>query len=221
MMKKSALLCCGMSAGAAFMYLFDPQSGSRRRALLRDKIVHWNRRLREGADATSRDVTNRATGIWASLLSLIGKEGEVSDQVIESRVRSRLGRVVTHPSWIRVEADQGRVKVAGHVPSREKERLHRTVVSIRGVAQVDEDDLVIDPDEEVPETGRGTRSWMDRSWSPAERAGAGLMGTILGVYGMRRGGFAGGLSALAGLGLCLCGITDRKLFRSGREASAL
>ena len=24
--------------------------------------------------------------------------------------------------------------------------------------------------------------------------------------------------ALAGLGLCLCGITDRKFFRSGREA---
>ncbi len=220
MMKKSALLCYGMSAGAALMYLYDPQSGPRRRALMRDKVAHWNRLLREGADATRRDVTNRATGIWASFLSLIAKEGEIPDQVLESRVRSRLGRVVTHPAWIQVQADHGRLKVAGHVPNREKDRLHRTVTSIRGVEQVDEDDLVVDPDDQVPDTGQ-PRSWMAGSWSPAERMGAGLMGTILGMYGMRRGGFTGGLSALAGLGLCLCGITDRKLFRSGREAGVL
>jgi hypothetical protein len=218
MMKKSALLCCGMSAGAALMYLYDPQSGRRRRGLMRDKLLHGKRLLREGAASTGRDVTNRATGIWASFLSLFAEETEVPDQVIESRVRSRLGRVVTHPAWIQVQADHGRLKVAGHVPSREKDRLHRTVTSIRGVDQVDEDDLVIDPDDQVPDTGRKAGSWMAGPWSPAERAGTGLIGAILGTYGMRRGGFTGGLAALAGLGLCLCGITDRKFFRSGREA---
>ncbi len=34
--------------GALLMYVFDPQQGRRRRARLRDKLIHYNRKTRRG-----------------------------------------------------------------------------------------------------------------------------------------------------------------------------
>jgi hypothetical protein len=42
--------------GAFLMYVFDPQQGRRRRAWLRDKLIHYNRKTRAGIDATARDI---------------------------------------------------------------------------------------------------------------------------------------------------------------------
>jgi hypothetical protein len=209
-MKKSAWLCSGMSAGALLMYLFDPQAGRRRRALLRDKGSHYGRVLREGSLSTCSDVRNRLTGLRAGLLSMVAGEGDVSDTVLESRVRSRLGRVVSHPGWLQVKADHGEVTVAGHIPEREKNRLLATVVSIRGVRKVDEQELVTDPDDQVPLTERELRG-QSGYWAPAERLGASLLGMSMGVLGMRRGRFLGNLMALAGLGLVLRGLSNVRL----------
>jgi hypothetical protein len=207
-MKTSGWMCTGMTAGALLMFLFDPQLGRRRRALLRDKIVHYRRLLREGSRATWSDTQNRATGLWATLQSFFAGEWEVPDKVLENRVRSRLGRIVSHPGWLQVKADHGAVKVAGHVPEREKDRLLATVVSIRGVQKVEEENLVVDPDDQVPDDGalQGTGYW-----APAERLAATLMGMTMGTFGMRRGGFAGSVMALAGLGLVLRGLVNVRL----------
>jgi hypothetical protein len=207
-MKTSGWLCTGMTAGALLMFLFDPQSGRRRRSLLADKVLHYRRLLREGSRATWSDTRNRATGLWAGLLSYTSGEREVPDSVLESRVRSKLGRVVSHPGWLEVKADHGAVKVAGHVPEREKTRLLATVVSIRGVQKVEEDNLVIDPDDQVPDEGRPPGTGY---WAPAERLTATLIGMTVGSYGLRRGGFSGSVMALTGLGLVLRGLINMRL----------
>lgn len=54
-------------AGAAAMYLLDPEQGRRRRALLRDQLVHAKRVLSERAGSKARDLdlSNRAQGLAA------------------------------------------------------------------------------------------------------------------------------------------------------------
>jgi hypothetical protein len=53
----------GLGVGAALMYLFDPQDGDRRRAMLRDKATKLNRQTREAFEGTVTDISGRAKGI--------------------------------------------------------------------------------------------------------------------------------------------------------------
>jgi hypothetical protein len=58
---KNSLILAGVSAG--LMYLFDPDHGNRRRALLRDKITDAINKVRSTVDVTRRDLENRAYGM--------------------------------------------------------------------------------------------------------------------------------------------------------------
>ena len=55
----------GAAFGAAIMYLVDPDGGRRRRALIRDQMVHAGHEIGDlGEDARGRaqDIRNRAQG---------------------------------------------------------------------------------------------------------------------------------------------------------------
>jgi hypothetical protein len=56
-------LLMGLGIGAIVMYLFDPQGGNRRRALLRDKATKLNRQTRETLNGKIKDLSNRAKGL--------------------------------------------------------------------------------------------------------------------------------------------------------------
>src|ERR1041385_3242642 len=103
-MKKdtTATLLWGLGVGAGLMYLFDPDRGKRRRALVRDKAQALTRRLQKTVDKTSRDLRNRVQG-----LALEAKSHNVPDEVLVERVRSKLGRLVSHPHAIEVAAKNG------------------------------------------------------------------------------------------------------------------
>ena len=58
-----ALLVAGVGAGAALMYLFDPDRGRGRRARLSDQVMSKAHRLEERMGAKSRDLRNRARGL--------------------------------------------------------------------------------------------------------------------------------------------------------------
>lgn len=49
--------------GALAMFLFDPDAGRRRRALVRDKTVSTTNDAIEAASSKVRDLKNRATGL--------------------------------------------------------------------------------------------------------------------------------------------------------------
>ena len=55
----------GFALGALAMFIFDPQQGRRRRALARDKIVHAGHEISDRAAGTSKDLGNRAYGLYA------------------------------------------------------------------------------------------------------------------------------------------------------------
>ena len=51
------------AAGAAVMYIFDPDRGGRRRALIRDKAVGLSNDAKDAIDKKSTDLRNRAQGL--------------------------------------------------------------------------------------------------------------------------------------------------------------
>lgn len=56
-------LLAGLSGGLAAMYFFDPEQGTRRRALLRDQLVKWSRIASETIEGQAKDLRNRGVGL--------------------------------------------------------------------------------------------------------------------------------------------------------------
>jgi hypothetical protein len=128
----------GLGLGALLMYVLDPERGARRRALARDKAVRLYNRTSDRVGARSRDLRNRTKGAAAKTRSLLQSDDIVSDDVLAERVRSRIGRSVSHPGALDVSARGGRIRLAGPVLEREVEDLIDTVRSTPGVAEVED-----------------------------------------------------------------------------------
>jgi hypothetical protein len=71
------LLLLGL--GAAAMYLFDPEQGRRRRALVGDQMTKARRIIRERAAGAARDLGNRAYGLGAKAHRAAGHPLEHED----------------------------------------------------------------------------------------------------------------------------------------------
>jgi gas vesicle protein len=74
MNNKTLLIGSGIGAGigAALGFMFDPANGNRRRALVRDKVVRAGHVTGRAINGRSRDVANRAYGLYAEACGLFG-----------------------------------------------------------------------------------------------------------------------------------------------------
>jgi hypothetical protein len=165
----------GMAVGAALAMAFDPHSGGRRRALIRDKVVRGAHLTTRGADATLRDMGNRARGIAAATRSRVWRE-DVDDVRLVERVRARLGRACSHPHALDVEVTEGEVTLRGPILADEVRDVLDTAASVRGVHAVVNE---LEPHESaigVPSLqGAGRRAGptldlLQSHWAPATRA---------------------------------------------------
>jgi uncharacterized membrane protein len=229
-MKKGLGMIIGAGVGAGLMYLYDPQMGRRRRAVARDKVLSFGHSINDAVDVTSRDLTNRAVGLWAEMRSSITGNG-VSDEVLAERVRAQLGGLVSHPSAIDVRAEQGRVTVSGPVLRHEVDRLLKGVASVRGVHEVVNRLDVHDEPGDVPGLqGQPVRRLsgrqldvMQRHWSPTTRLVMGAAGGAMAAYGAGRRNAFGGAIGVAGVMLLTRAVTNFELKRllgvgAGRRA---
>ena len=119
-------LLTGVVVGAGAMYLLDPERGARRRSLLRDQGIHASHRVRDELAGAARDARNRTAGVAAELRSRF-QQDEASDEILTERVRSAIGRVVSHPGAITVNVFEGRVTLGGHLLADELPELVRRV----------------------------------------------------------------------------------------------
>ena len=74
------------AAGAALMYVFDPDEGSRRRAQMRDKAVGLSNDAKEAIGKKSRDLRNRAQGLLHEAKSAL-PSGENSEPAFDAGER--------------------------------------------------------------------------------------------------------------------------------------
>ncbi|HKN84959.1 MAG TPA: BON domain-containing protein [Pyrinomonadaceae bacterium] len=212
-MNKALVFGAGLGLGTGLMYLLDPNRGKRRRALLRDKCVWAARKTGEGFEVTARDLRNRSQGIITELQSRFSSE-PVDDAVLVDRVRSKLGRIVSHPSAIQVTSQNGNVTLAGPILAAEVPELLTCVIRVAGVNDVIDNLEVHEEAGNHPalQGGRereGSRfEFFQENWSPAARFVAGAAGASLAVYGgVRHDALGAGLGA-AGLLLLTRGVTN-------------
>ncbi len=125
----------GLALGAGVMFLLDPQVGRRRRALVRDRIVRSGHDLSDTSGEMQARIRNKVKGIAAETRSRFAPQ-DVDDSVLEARVRSSMGRVISNPGAIAVLADGGTVTVSGPVLASEVSELLSCVKAVPGVHEV-------------------------------------------------------------------------------------
>jgi len=208
----------GVVAGLAGMYLLDPRLGRRRRSVLRDRSGRAVRRLGDTVELTARNVRDEAYGRWAELRRATHPGAVITDEQLISRIRARLGRVVSHPHAVSVESGGGGVvRLSGPVLKGEVRRLLRTVRQVQGVKRLMNELKVYADAGNIPSLQggipqRGPRSeFMRVNWGPAARVAAGATGLTLLSLGAIRRGWDGAAAALAGSGLLLRAVYNREV----------
>ncbi len=223
-------LVTGLALGGGLMYLLDPNRGTRRRALVRDKAVHATHVLRCAADKAVRDLEHRVRGSIAEL-STVFQSGDCPDDVLVQRVRARLGRACSHPNSIEVHAENGRVTLVGPVLTAEADVMRDDIRHVRGVHEVEDRLERHQAPGDVPglQGGSGRRRGqrvdvLQSRWAPATRLLVGAGAFAVCVDGLRRRGLFGNLEAVAGCALATRAVTNldfRRVFGVGETRSAI
>lgn len=197
-----------LAAGAAAMYVLDPEQGRRRRARLRDRAARAEHALQDYSAKEIRDLRNRSLGFVASLRARLAHE-TVPDAQLEDRVRAHLGHLVLHPGAIDTEVHEGCVRLTGDVLAREMPRLLAGIAAIAGVKAVDNQLTLHDRAGRTPalqgegRRARGPRGPLGQSAGLLTRAAAGAAGACLSARALAGGRGHGRPSGLL-LGLALC-----------------
>jgi len=175
-------------AGAVTMYFADPDRGKRRRASVRDAFVHSGHDIEKFARRFRRDVEHRVEGAVAETRELFEDDDQVPDSVLEQRVRTAIGRAVSHPHAIEVNCTGGSVFLGGWVLADEVAELSAAVRSVRGVRDLSTFLNATDHPEHISALQGGVRrrrlpEFLRESWSPTARVVAGCAGVGLVLYG--------------------------------------
>ena len=169
-MTRVGALLRGVLAGAVATYFFDPDVGRRRRALVRDQIVHWLGMARQELQSEVHDLRNRAQGV-AAAVRRVGASPNMSDEAIAGRIRARF-RSLERPGAVQVNVTEGRVHLAGPVLARDAERARRIVRRVRGAQEL-VDQLEVHQGPDVPGLQDRPRSLIARE--PLARLAVGLL----------------------------------------------
>jgi hypothetical protein len=200
MRRDRTAMLTGIGIGIGLMYLVDPDRGRRRRALVKDKLSYSVHTGLHAMGTAGRDVAHRANGVVARVRRAF-RDQALDDDVLIERVRAQLGRAVSHPHAIHVEAKEGYVTLRGPILHDEVKPLMRAVARVRGVSGIVN---ALDQHEagEVPALqGIGERRSSARQWAPATRLVLGTAGTALAGYGALRRDMRGAVLAATGVGL--------------------
>ena len=214
-MNERYLLLTGTAIGAGLMYVLDPISGKRRRAFTRDKMTHLAKETDRVVGQTGRDFQNRYEGAVAEAKRFWTPE-EVADDVLADRVRTALGRVISHPRSVEVSAEHGWITLSGPIIASEERRLLHRIRRIPGVRGVENKLEVYKSTAHISGLQGGVLrqerfELMQTNWSPAIRLLSVLGGGAAALYGLRRRDLAGLTTGLLGMSFAARGLTNTEL----------
>lgn len=223
----AGLVAATTVATAAAVYFFDPRSGRRRRALVRDQMSRATHQSREFVSKVGRDARQRATGLYQRSASHF-RDTANDDSVLTDRVRTELGRLSAHPGAIEASCDGGGVRLTGDVLEHELAALLAGVRRVRGVEGVINQLRVHNDAGSIPGLqGDGNArlsrrfEFLQENWGPAPRALAGAAGIAMMLGGLGRRSPIGLGLATVGAGLLGRSVSNTawsRLFGMGAEA---
>jgi uncharacterized membrane protein len=203
------------AAGALVMYFADPERGRRRRAGARGRFAAGLRDAGRVLDKAGRDLWNRSHGVAAEVSSM-WKPEETDAPVLTERVRSVIGRAVSHPHAISVRADEGgRIHLEGPVLRDELDDLFKAIRSVRGVKQV-ASRLEIHNEADISslQGGAPRRALSEvaqQNWTPALRVAAAALASGAFYTGIRSSGLERWALTAGGALLLARAITNKPL----------
>jgi osmotically-inducible protein OsmY len=135
-MRKVALLA---AAAAGIAWLLDPESGRRRRALLRDRVAAFFRRSARRGGRAARGVASEAYGLKQKATHLREQPKDFDDGTLKAKVETELFRAADSPKGrVNVNAQRGVVQLRGEVESPELiDELVARARSVQGVQEVE------------------------------------------------------------------------------------
>ncbi|HEX7070009.1 MAG TPA: SRPBCC family protein, partial [Rhodothermales bacterium] len=170
------------------------------------------------------DLNNRMRGSISDVKSRMSG-GTVPDRVLEARVRSRIGRVVSHPRALRITARDGSLHMSGPVLTHEVNDLLRIASSVPGVQELTHQ-LDIHEQADIPSLQGGRQrpgypgAFTRDHWKPATRLIVGAGGAFLGLYSLRHRGLVGlFMRAAGGTLLVRAGVNEKLRRLAGMDGS--
>jgi osmotically-inducible protein OsmY len=123
--------------GAGLMYFLDPDGGKRRRALMRDQLEKMSHTASEQAEVLAKQAADKARGVMAETSRRL-KPDEASDETLAARIRSEMGRIVSHPHAVEVRVQNGVVMLNGSILAHEVQPLVNKITGMPGVRAVED-----------------------------------------------------------------------------------
>jgi hypothetical protein len=209
-------LIAGLGLGTGLMYFLDPDRGKRRRAMVRDQAARIARKTSRFADKAIRDVANRTHGLAIETESLFKRE-PISDAVLEARVQTRLGRLVSRPNHIQVSVSSGVVKLEGTVIPNEMSRVISGIAAMQGVTGVTNRLQPFGaPRRSIVSSTGSAKEFLNgsESWAPAARVAFGLAGGVATAAGLWLASNRGTIAAMltvSGTGLMARSVANQRL----------
>ena len=155
--KSVCMLFTGLCVGAIAMYFLDPQTGRRRRALVRDQVTHAKTALIDFQEAKRKDLAYRASGWWSASISTLRSHDD-SNEAVNARLRGKLGRLVSHPHAIDTAVVSGHAVLRGRILAAELDRVLDEIARVHGVREVDNQLTAVDQSESLRAPGQGRPS---------------------------------------------------------------
>ena len=208
----------GFLAGTAFMYFADPNRGRRRRAIARDKLGACGRDVKTELDKAARDLWNRSRGV-ASRARSVFDSPDADPPLLVERVRTALGRAVSHPHAIHVRVEEeGRILLEGPVLQHELEYLLKRVRAVAGVkGVVNRLEVHSEPGGISSLQGGMSRQHLSeiaqQNWTPSLRVAAASIGGAALAGSLRNRSPLRWLGAAAGTALLARAIANQPLRR--------
>jgi hypothetical protein len=197
----------GIGLGAVAMFLLDPDRGARRRALLRDQVVHETHKKREAVQIMGRDFVNRSKGLRHRVRSKMdGKQ--VPDELLVERARAEIGHVVSHSGAVQITCENGLMALSGPILASELEACLRHMQMIPGVYQVLNNLDIHASSEHISALQGGIPRPLTARWTPATCLVMGLTGAFCLAYGRSRKGIVGSAMKVGGMGLITKAFRD-------------
>jgi uncharacterized membrane protein len=186
----------GLLLGAGLMYFMDPLRGRVRRRRINAAVQQAERIEREILSKARRDARQRFYGFAERIKH--PPATDVSDEVIEQRLRARIGRAVSHPRALEIVVVTGRVILRGAILESEAPHLLRLARSVPGVIEVVDRLERHETADVLALQGAPRRRHTKGTWPPAAQAGATGVGALMVMYGVVKRGIPGALVGAAG-----------------------
>src|SRR5262249_26378541 len=177
------------------------------------QMAHTVNVVNSATDTTARDLSHRLHGILSEGGQLFRRK-DVSDDALAARVRSNLGRVVSHPHAIEVTVNEGHVTLSGPILANEAKGLLKRISKIPGVLGVRNALISHERAGDVPGLQGGKArpksrwAFAQTNWSPTARLIACATGGALMSYCLKKRDLVSAGLGTLGFGLFVRGLTN-------------